>query len=136
MAGLVVLRRAFLRSEGAIDFVDVELLWIEVATAPFDQLCVTLVLGVCDGLPSPNLALAILPRTLVGTPLVRSGHGGFQVAAGSFQAIGCVMAAWSGRSRLLGIGRMFLMHVRGAGWPRRGVQYRPPPTGNRPLIPR
>ncbi len=48
-AGLAVLRRVFLRgaSEARTPLipVNIELLWVEVASAPFEQFCVTFVLG-------------------------------------------------------------------------------------------
>lgn len=47
------------RGEAAIDVVNVELLWVEVAAAPFEQFRVTLVLWVRDGFQE----LAIAPRT-------------------------------------------------------------------------
>jgi hypothetical protein len=45
-------------SQAAVDLIDVELLRVEVAAGPFEQFCVTLVLGICDGIQE----LAITPR--------------------------------------------------------------------------
>lgn len=53
------------RGEAAIDFVDIELLRIEVASAPFEQFPVTLVLRVRDGFQE----LAVAPRPAHAGPV-------------------------------------------------------------------